>query len=476
MSDTFLDAHKLGPRLYSVGGRLNPVSIRDQMIRGELFVRRAAESGLLQRDGKDRLLIVGAGAAGVAAALEAAALDVPTLLIDKGNQGFAPQSKCPTRWIDPTVYDFPVDHWKVKQYPLSPKSLHQLAWGPGVAQVLAFNWWTQFRAAALNWPHLEFRNFTTLTKPPALEPNGNYLEVELHRDIPLLNNPQTTTEPFTLVLVATGVAREKTYLRAPGGKPHDAWGYAFWQADEFAKTSLGLPAGVAPRVLISGSGDGALQDFLRVTTTCATAEEIYDRINAVQPITSGQLARIHSAKARALRTWHWGLGPRHDHDVLRDLHRKHERVADEVLQAGGAQLKAELDSLLRNPLPQVRMIYECDHFSHAYCINRFVALMIGKFLEQRFGPDTVLLAGRRLIDIRSADPNLHRCNCDATLCHGNLHVAEWHRLPDCRYPPDTTQGGHIDANVLILRHGIDNADLPWDPTPTRSRHLLSFST
>ena len=36
-------------RVFSVGGKLFPISFRDQMIRGQLFVDRAIERGVLEK-------------------------------------------------------------------------------------------------------------------------------------------------------------------------------------------------------------------------------------------------------------------------------------------------------------------------------------------------------------------------------------------------------------------------------------------
>ena len=47
MADPFLTAHLVAPLQFELGGRLWPVSIRDQMVRGQLFVRRARRARLI---------------------------------------------------------------------------------------------------------------------------------------------------------------------------------------------------------------------------------------------------------------------------------------------------------------------------------------------------------------------------------------------------------------------------------------------
>ena len=47
MVDPFLEAHRIGPGIFSVAGRLHPISIRDQIIRRQLFVQRAFREKLI---------------------------------------------------------------------------------------------------------------------------------------------------------------------------------------------------------------------------------------------------------------------------------------------------------------------------------------------------------------------------------------------------------------------------------------------
>src|SRR5690242_3041515 len=108
-ADPFLLAHQVGPRMFDLSGKLDPISIRDQMLRGLLLVDRALHEDLIGP--KSPLLVVGAGACGATAALHAAEEGVPTLLVDRKDQAFSLQRNCKSRWIDPTQYDWPLDHW-----------------------------------------------------------------------------------------------------------------------------------------------------------------------------------------------------------------------------------------------------------------------------------------------------------------------------------------------------------------------------
>ena len=70
MADPFLLAHQVGPRFFDLSGKLNPISIREQMIRARLLVERAKQANLIGPNSD--LLVIGSGACGATAALHAA--------------------------------------------------------------------------------------------------------------------------------------------------------------------------------------------------------------------------------------------------------------------------------------------------------------------------------------------------------------------------------------------------------------------
>ncbi len=111
MADPFLLAHAIRPFFFEIGGRLSPVSIRDQMIRGRMLVDRAVEAGLINQTSRP-LLVIGAGAGGATAAIRAAQLGITTTLIEIAPTPFLRQAGCRSRRVDPTQYDWPVDHWR----------------------------------------------------------------------------------------------------------------------------------------------------------------------------------------------------------------------------------------------------------------------------------------------------------------------------------------------------------------------------
>ena len=477
MADPFLTAHQLGPRTYSVGGKLHPISVRDQLVRGEMFAQRAFERGLIGPD-RDPLVVIGAGAAGVAAALRAAVeYKADVRLFDRSTNLFCVQAGCSNRRIEPTAYDFPLTHWRAGSYPLAsagPGPGWQLQWPAGEAQLLALAWRRAFDAAAIApGVRLQFQPRSTLAGRPNLDPGGQFVTAELDIDDP--NDPPSrrVRERAAVVLLAVGFGREKRYLRSGSAPPHPSWGYHFWEDDHLSEPDLGVPSGDAA-VLISGSGDGSLQDFLRVVTTPRRVTELYDAVFGHAPLGDGPFRRLMEANDAAARAYAWGCQPVHDHNVLREVHAAHAAVIDGLFAAHGPALRYAIGGVLRDPLPVVSLVYACNHFSNCFSLNRLLVLAVRRHLENEGRAGGMFLPGKRVVGISPADG--HECRSDPEGCHGREHEVTWAACGDCRRPADPAEAsGTLRANVLVLRHGIDMQDLPWNTSPPVLRQLLPYA-
>ena len=261
MPDPFLAAHAIGYGVYSIAGRLYPISIRDQMVRAQMLIERAVTHTLL-RPGMDSLLVIGAGAAGVAAALTAARLHIQTFLVDRDSGPFLRQAMCRTRWIDPTVYDWPALHAFVGHYPLARWA--PLQWAADWANRLAMQWGYQLNAARALYPHLHVE-YNTLPLPP--QRTGQVWSV------PIQTPAGQSTITASVLLWAVGYGTERCNV------DQDYQGFGFWQSDPFQHPIPGLSPPHQPQILISGSGDGALQDFLRLTTIHTSPQTILRQCN-----------------------------------------------------------------------------------------------------------------------------------------------------------------------------------------------------
>src|SRR5207253_4242654 len=147
-----LRAHEMAEYVYNVADVAYPVSIRDQMNRSRWLVAKAYDLGFFgpTRDQQfRRLLVCGAGAAGVTAALHALSLGVETVLVEQSPAPFLRQRLCRSRWIDPVQYDWSANHWTTASFPHAGPPM-PLPWPADRSNRLAFRWQLRLNAALAN--------------------------------------------------------------------------------------------------------------------------------------------------------------------------------------------------------------------------------------------------------------------------------------------------------------------------------------
>ena len=237
--DPFLIHHLVGSFHINIGGRLAPLSIRDQITRGWLAVDRAIEQGLIHE--KRELLVIGAGVGGVTAAMTAATAGIKVTLMDQAPRPFSRHAGC-RRWVNPTQYDWPVGHWLRASIPwpaVPPLPMPPLRWpAAGRANVLVGDWTARFNNFLLTPAG---RNLTPrfLTRCLEISPSGaptGQVEVkwvEVHRSGKPTKIDGTT--PYGLVISARGFGDERCFLEWPGPSlpwnGHPFRGFEFWASD-----------------------------------------------------------------------------------------------------------------------------------------------------------------------------------------------------------------------------------------------------
>src|SRR5271166_1483149 len=322
MSDPILDAHRQAPFYYLISGP-TPISIRDQMLRGVTLVERLLE---VQEISLARpLLIIGGGAGGVSAAIESASQGVSTILVEGRPDAFTTQRHATSRWIDPTQYDWPLDHYHHAALPWS--RVHRplpLSFGPTWAHVLASRWQNELSIAKSYFGSLLDLRFgrKVLVAPARIaSPAGAFAESLA------VTFDDGSTAVVGAVIVAKGFGNENCQFEAPSGTLVYE-GQPFWGPDKFN----GLTHG-AYKVLISGSGDGALQDYLRIVTRLPSAAAIVRRCNV--PLSA--MHAIQSAEDRSLRGRSWAsddkqFRSRHEGRHFAELEDTHREMVHRALR------------------------------------------------------------------------------------------------------------------------------------------------
>jgi hypothetical protein len=460
--DPVLAAHGVAPHCFEVGGDFSPASIRDQMVRAHLIVERAARAGLIDNAGRD-LLVVGAGASGITAAIHAADRGVRTVVVEREPAAFVRQRLCLTRDIDPTLYDWPLAHWRRGYFPWAGPRM-PLGWRADRANAIALGWERQLRAAVSRHSgRLDVRYGAGLDLPQPMTPpivNGNgYLDISLRR-----GGAPDTVERFGALVSCVGFGGERCSVGAYTG-------YRFWETDLLEAKDLGL-TGIVPRVLISGGGDGALQDFIRVVTG-AGARQVYERLRNAGQAVRRALDRaeriVQGAEDQAQRTLIWNALRADDEKALAQLEGAYAHAVEGLTaSAAWGTIDLVLAGLVRNPMPATVLAHDGACFSRCYALNRLLALLLLQFALGRGLP----IHRRPQVEVTGVMPVGHGACAGAAACHGLGH--DVHFAPAAGAPAGA---GAVTERfeVVLVRHGLSGPlNLFKDRSTVNRRHLLPY--
>ena len=136
--------------VFGVTGNVGFVSVLDQMNRGQLLGRSLTDwlDSFFPVDHRlNPILVVGAGACGASAAIELASQQDrrPVHLIEKSEFPFSRQFKCNTRWIDPSLYEWPSQAWSQLEFPSEKTHKSIFKWTGGFSKGVAIKWLSDFQ-------------------------------------------------------------------------------------------------------------------------------------------------------------------------------------------------------------------------------------------------------------------------------------------------------------------------------------------
>jgi hypothetical protein len=461
LTDPFLEAHRLARLCYAASGPA-PLSIRDQYHRGVTLVERLFERGEISPD--KALLVIGAGVAGVAAAIAAARQQVPTILCDTQLEPFALQRDATTRFIDACVYDWPVDHWRSGAMPPIKDPVLNLS--AAKASVLAARWDRQLEAAedayARKLKILGGFNANLddiMLEPASDEPWINVTLTECppeHADASAPWVPRTLSRSFAAVIWAASNKWELTSLESNDDPPikrfESGW---FWSSDGVAALRS------ADSVLISGGGDGALQDYLRAVTGIDDLGIIVDAL----PIPDAMMHALSSAEDRTHRgrVWFPDL-TQQGRSTQRALLRKHEerwlepidqtyRAAAEELLSDPAVLRS-LEALLRTRKqgnPRVHLVHRTPYLTPYYGLNRFLTHLFAAYLRTQRDYGESLFSGVEIVTVTD-DEDPPGPPLWATKQEPGGYKDRFRKAHTVTFTGDGT--GHSAYNVILIRHGF----------------------
>lgn len=469
MADPFLQGHLAYFRVFEIGRR-TPISIRDQLLRAQYLVPRLFEHGFLRPGAQ--MLVVGAGAGGAAAAILAARRGAFVRLIDAGPAPFALQSACGSRSIDPVQYDWPAHHCGSARWPVSgPLASVPLGFRADSAPNVARAWRQRLNLERLA-RRVSFRvdyRARLMNMPVPTAVGGRWLVTAT-----VAAAAGTTAAAYDAVILARGLPVENTEVPNHAGTPAPSYvGLKFWQPDRFAAADFGLP-GMSGLVLVSGSGDGALQDYIRLVTGSAYAIDVLAAVVAASATAGAALARLcarlEGAEHEAQRSLAWNE-VQHDHAVLARLHDVHRAVLHEfeASHAGEwAAVMSALRSLTAGREPQrLRLVHGCVHFSACYALNRFVTLLLARFIELEHKVQTIE-SGWGVAAVRPPISGAAATHACVAGCWGQAHEVDLTPMPRCGTQRSALRRRVFDG--VVIRHGFDKRS----PLLPGTRQLLPF--
>ena len=447
----FLEAHQVFSHFYLLSPGPGPISIRDQMLRGRLIVEELIHKKIINKD--NPLLVVGGGAGGVTAAMFAAESSIDTTLVERKRVCFSVQRHS-SRFIHPTQYDWPVDHyrednnfWKRLRIPLP--------FAAKTSREFVRDWYEIVSQFANDKPNV-FRpmlNTTIINIRVVGDINDSDILLQV-----TFNNAEVYC--FSAVIWATGAGSEDCQFRNHDGTPVYE-GIKFWDNDQFESERCGLTD--TPQIVISGSGDGALQDFLRCVTRRNSALEIYDELfysislDTMQEITpKGIETKIQSAEDRASRCLIWASTREQEDSIYQELEDRHRQTINKLLHNNN--ICKNLGILLERWIDEkakISLVFRRNYFKNYYSLNRFLVLLIAQYLQNKHN-HTVLYKNREISSIEPAEHEEHQCMTEISQntwmpteepngtrsCYGREHTVILN---------DKTR---LTANIIIIRHGL----------------------
>lgn len=392
---------KVASNVFDLSSGMNHVSIRDQIVRAQLAVRdlqRGSDTGL------ESLLIVGAGIAGVFAALAAADLGVPeVVLVDVADEPFSLLRGVSKRHVGPFMYEWPSPFFGDQSYPshrLTPwdgAGASPLTWAstqPCSADQLA-SILTRELDVRLGDVHKRspticlgvdktavqsfVRRFAKTEARTALDRlQGRVRHIrEEFRQSDVLDYKAKVRGPVSIspqyVLLASGMGSEDCQLVQVDahGSPYrgkNFTGVRFWENDHLLNPSMAKRA-----IYIFGGGDGAMQDALRALTGHCHPLRILQLLER-DPGTKVAMARF-TAKLLALdrqgrqyATWTRGA------QAYEALDEACQKVAEQL--ARKMPVRRQVSGALREGAGTVSLFVRERRFGKAYLLNRFLIHLI----------------------------------------------------------------------------------------------------
>lgn len=458
-------ASKVAADVFDVSSGQYHVSLRDQIVRGRLLVR---DLNALDPDFRS-LLVIGAGAAGIAVATDAAMRGKRVVLLEANDAPMSLQSSVTKRYVGPFMYEWPWSFSGDQTYPPSDADVWQDFTGcpvftsrvPLPASEFAQEMVDWLRQQVLSLGNLHVAtgvkslaglclkdyvlDFARAASSPSAGQNSIGRKPTL--DISEMNwwagKPAEVSLSPNYIVLAAGMGTENVSLPSHDGsgptKGDPFMGVPFWKDDE-----LQALADEGGRIVIIGGGDGALQDALRSLTRFNLPLEFVDEVfkDAVdRELLAAQRERLQAIEAQGRLMASWTLDAR----VWSALDEKCRAVA--LSLASEQSVRSAVLACFRQPQSslEVTLLAKHGHFDKAYLLNRFVVHLLNCVFDH-VATDRDRMFVRFMVKFEVAVTGVESFS-------SSNHIVHYQ---------DVGAGRHekLSANHVVVRFGVDKENAP----------------
>lgn len=379
-------ANKCASRTFDISSGMVYASIRDQIVRAQLLIRDLKH----KEPTCSRLLIVGAGVAGLTAAATASHLGIRALVIEREDAPLSRQAGVHRRLVGPFMYEWPSCVSTSQDYPDMQVGLGHAIKGtptwqskdplPASALVTAMRtWWNShlfpsnqpaFCFSSPSAPTREYINrFVGLSSMNSAVENSHFIAptFQPHSKPTLIDGQPhlSTWKTFRPDYVILAVGMENECVELLKGAPAALRGTPFWDNDNLRDVKR-----AEEDIAVFGGGDGALQDTLRLLTT---HDHPLDFVGQLHKYAKAEMLAVLpeldalEQQSRLVATWAGGA-------VYDLIDEKCQDLCEKL--ARNTTVKSTVHAQLRKGKGCVHHVYRDSRFGRAYLLNRFAVHLL----------------------------------------------------------------------------------------------------
>lgn len=385
-------ANKCAANVFDISSGMVHASIRDQIVRAQLLVRDLAAND----PHCQRLLIVGAGIAGVAAAVAASHLGKSVLLVETRDIPFHLQAQVSTRYVGPFMYEWPSPVHASQDYPLMSLVMQPMGGTPKWtsskpirSDVLAAKLTAWLKSKPFGNPKPDFwfsanpKHIKSYVRLFSMRAAHNSIRKAHGRNLRPTRPLESSTAYLDLdgnavppasfipdyVVLAAGMGNERIELSA------GVSGLTFWEDDSLRDASV-----ETMRTGIFGGGDGALQDVLRILTKFEHPLDFIAHLQqdaGANAALAAQLPILEALEQQSRLVGTWSAG-----NVYELIDRKCAHIARNLSK--NPFVLAKVHDGLKPGSGCVHHFVRETFFGKAYLLNRFCVHLIRHCRAKRY--------------------------------------------------------------------------------------------